>query len=73
MSKRIQELLDLADQEGFVLPIPAKMIIDLEDAGYVVDLRSGACVGVDTDRYSLAPAAELLCWRSLPEVEMRHV
>ena len=42
MNNRISELLQLAEAEGFTLPMPAEMIVALEDTGAVVDLRSGA-------------------------------
>ena len=38
---RITELLDLAAAEGIDLPLPVEHILDLEDAGHVVDLRTG--------------------------------
>jgi hypothetical protein len=50
---RITEILELADNEGFVLPLPAEMISDLEDAGYVIDLRTGEIVGTNNAWFPL--------------------
>jgi hypothetical protein len=39
---RIAELLQLAEEEGLVLPYPPETIIAFEDQGAVVDLTTGA-------------------------------
>lgn len=41
LDERIQELQQLAAQEGFTLPWPAKVIVALEEQGHVVDLATG--------------------------------
>lgn len=38
---RVQELIDLAEAEGFRLPYPADYVVWLEDHGRMVDLQSG--------------------------------
>jgi hypothetical protein len=38
---RITELEELAAAEGIMLPMPAQMIVWLENRGYVVDLITG--------------------------------
>jgi len=38
---RIAEILELAANEGFSLPMPASMILFFEDRGRFVDLRTG--------------------------------
>ncbi len=63
---RITEVLELARTEAFALAMAPRQIIDLEDAGYIVDLRSGAIVGTNADWFTLTPKAELLCWHLLP-------
>jgi hypothetical protein len=42
LDPRIQELLDYAIATGVPLPMPATVICGLEDAGKIVDLRTGA-------------------------------
>jgi hypothetical protein len=65
---RIQELLDLATQEGFVLALPPEQIIEIENLSFIVDLRTGAIVGTNEDWFSLTPEAELAyCWL-LPDI-----
>lgn len=56
MNNRIQELLDLAAEEGIKLPYPPEAIIALEDDGAMVDLQTGVILlgGVDSRR--LAPS-----------------
>ena len=54
---RIQELLDMAAQEGFTLAMDPADICQLEDAGYVVDLVSGEIVGTNADWFSLVAVA----------------
>ncbi len=66
IDNRIQELIDLAAQDGFTLALSPRQIIELEDAGYIVDLRTGAIVGTNGDWFSLTAKAELLCWHLLP-------
>lgn len=39
--KRAAELLELCETAGLALPLPIDAILDLEDAGHVVDLATG--------------------------------
>lgn len=58
-NQRIAELLSWAAEEGLVLPMPAETIIALEDAGAVVDLRTGAITpGAADHRYRLTVLGE---------------
>ena len=41
---RIRELLDLAEAERFTLALPPALILKMEDAGAIVNLRTGAIV-----------------------------
>ena len=66
--ERIREIEDFADDNSIILSLPASQIIELEDAGYVVDLATGEITGTNEDWFSLTPAAELLMWQHLPEV-----
>lgn len=57
--KRIADLLAWAAEEGIALPLPAATIIALEDAGAVVDLRTGAITpGAADHRYRLTVLGE---------------
>jgi len=38
---RIDELYALCEAEGLELPLPVDVILELEDAGHVVDLETG--------------------------------
>jgi hypothetical protein len=49
MDERIQELLDLAEEEGIDLPMSPEWIVLFEDAGGVVDLTTGRVEAIDTD------------------------
>ena len=42
--ERVRELIELATEEGLQLPRPPEEIADLEAAGHVVDLVTGAIV-----------------------------
>ena len=56
---RVQELLDLAEAERFTLALPAAVIIKMEDAGAIVNLRTGEIViGGESVRY--APTEKVL-------------
>jgi hypothetical protein len=56
---RVQELLDLAEAERFTLALPAAVIIKMEDAGAIVNLRTGEIViGGESVRY--APTEQAL-------------
>ena len=52
--QRTQELLDLAKAEGFTLALHPSIIIAMDDAGAVVNLRTGAIV-IDGDQVRYAP------------------
>ena len=56
--RRASELQELADSEGLALPMPAAWIATLEQAGYVVDLKTGEWVAADGVRYM--PTAKAL-------------
>lgn len=61
MDKRIKALLGLAEAEGLKLPMAPEAIIRLEDAGHVVDLRTGAVEVGEGDRpyvWNWTPAGE---------------
>ena len=61
MDKHIQELLEWAEAEGLELPMTPEAIIRLEDAGHVVDLRTGAVSVGEGDRpykWQWTPAGE---------------
>ena len=48
--QRLEELYQFAKDEGITLPMPAEEIIRLEDAGFVIDLRTGQLLeDVDVD------------------------
>lgn len=58
---RIDELLELAAAEGLTLPLPPETIIRLEDAGHIVDLRTGTVEVGEADRpyvWTWTPAGE---------------
>lgn len=60
---RIQELLDLAEAEGFTLPYDPEFIAQQEDLGNVVDLTTGAIILNEADTaydWSLTPEGERL-------------
>ena len=61
MYNRILELLELAAEQGFVLPMEPETIIALEDDGHVVDLVNGEII-IDgaNDWFDLSPAGEAL-------------
>ncbi len=44
MYNRILELLELAAEQGFVLPMSPEEIIQLEDDGHIVDLVNGEII-----------------------------
>jgi len=54
--RRVQELKDLAKAEGFTLALHPSIIIAMEDAGAVVNLRTGAIV-IDGEQVRYAPRA----------------
>jgi hypothetical protein len=61
---RIEELLELAVTEGISLPYPPETIIRMEDAGNVVDLRTGAIeIGGEHVRYEPAQAEQRSWWQ----------
>lgn len=39
---RIKELLDQAEELGIALPLPPSVIVAVEDAGAIVNLRTGS-------------------------------
>ena len=57
---RAVELLDFAAMYGITLPLPAETIIELEDAGHVVDLKTGEVSygAADNERFSLTVIGE---------------
>ena len=60
---RIQELLDLAESEGFVLPYAPEFIVQQENLGNVVDLTTGAIILNEADTaydWTLTPEGERL-------------
>jgi hypothetical protein len=61
MLNRILELLELAAEQGFVLPMSPEEIIQLEDDGHIVDLANGEII-IDgaADWFELSPAGEAL-------------
>ena len=53
LDPRIQELLDLAESERFTLALPPSVILKMEDAGAIVNLRTGEIViGGESVRYT---------------------
>ncbi|MEZ4684158.1 MAG: hypothetical protein R2932_59105 [Caldilineaceae bacterium] len=54
---RIQELVDLAAEEGITLPYSPAVIVGLEDKGKYVDLSTGLIHDVD-ERISLTVLGE---------------
>jgi hypothetical protein len=61
MINRILELLELAAEQGFALPMSPEEIIQLEDDGHVVDLVNGEII-IDgaSDWFELTVAGEAL-------------
>ncbi len=61
MLNRILELLELAAEQSFVLPMEPEDIIALEDNGHVVDLVNGEII-IDgaSNRFELSLAGEAL-------------
>lgn len=56
---RVKELLDLAREEGITLPLPPLIIIKMEGAGAVVNLRTGAIeIGAENARYMPTNSAQ---------------
>lgn len=55
--QRVQELEQLAAEEGITLPWPAHVIASMEERGQYVDLDTGL-VGSDQERISLTPLGE---------------
>lgn len=39
--KRIEELLEVEEAEGRALALPIERVLELEDAGFVVDILTG--------------------------------
>lgn len=64
---RIAELLELAKVEGFTLALHPSIIIAMEDAGAVVNLRTGAIV-IDGQQVRHAPTAQALAYAGRYEV-----
>jgi len=61
IEQRIFELNQLAAEEGFTLPWPAKAIVAMEAKGHVVDLRTGMVVQNGAEqRVELTAAGEML-------------
>lgn len=60
--KRIKELLETAHEGGFVLPLHPCHICELEDAGYIVDLRTGQIVGTTEQWFGLCSPVVLLLY-----------
>jgi len=59
----LPELAAQAEQMGVAmedLPLTPQKIYMLECAGYVVDMETGALVGMGSDRVHLSPAGEAL-------------
>lgn len=57
--QRIADLLSWAAAEGITLPLPAEVIVSLEDTGATVDLHTGAIIpGAADHRYSLTVIGE---------------
>lgn len=61
MDVRKSELLAWECETGRQLPLPADVILVLEDAGAVVDLDTGAIVDVTTDTFDVTVVYEALC------------
>ena len=60
LDHRIQELLELAKAEGFTLALHPAIIIAMEDAVAVVNLRTGAIViGGEQVRYAHRRAGQV--------------
>lgn len=57
VDSRVQELLDLARDEGINLPYAPEVIIGLEDKGKYVDLATGL-IGDANERISLTVIGE---------------
>jgi len=64
---RVAELLDLAKAEGFTLALHPSIIIAMEDAGAVVNLRTGAIV-INGEQVRYAPSAQALAYTGRYEV-----
>jgi hypothetical protein len=61
MDQRVHELLELAAAEGLTLPMSPEVIIRLEDAGHVVNLKTGAIEVGEGDKpyvWAWTPAGE---------------
>lgn len=59
-AKRIEELEQLAAEEGLTLPWPAEVIAGIEARGGYVDLMSGL-VGSGSERVQLTEKGEQRC------------
>ena len=58
-AQRIADLLELAEAEGLILPLPASLIARMEESGAAVDLRTGAILpGAADVRYRLTVLGE---------------
>lgn len=61
IEQRIYELEQLAAEEGFTLPWPARAIVAMEAKGHVVDLRTGMVVQNGAGHsFSLTAAGEMM-------------
>lgn len=54
-NQSVDELNQLAQEEGIELPMPAEEIAALEDAGHIVDLETGEVIVDGADRYMDSP------------------
>ena len=50
LDRRIDELLELVAREGITLPMSPKAIIEQEDMGNIVDLRTGVITLGEADK-----------------------
>jgi len=59
IDSRLAELLDWRRETGQELPLPADLIMWLEDRGYVVDLQTGCTQKLEPLQNAIDYAAEL--------------
>lgn len=69
--KRAGELLALAAAEGITLPMSVAEILALEDAGHIVDLRSGVVL-IDAAETGIEPTVVAEAWAIVSDTEAAY-